>query len=218
MLCDCLLWFDFCRIETRSKYSRRRQFRHDADVDYINERNMKFNKKAARFYDPYTAEIKQNLERGTAIWVSSTALCSTTLLFLCVSSCTCITISLKPYSLLTLILLVWPMIILCAQSRRALPVERSTHAQNFKSKRIILNFKHVVELLFCVCRPFLYSLFIPTVQLDLSLCLKSLRCLLLQERKTQDAFTVSRIVGRTKTYELLFLACTVLLFRFFFSL
>ena len=55
------------RIETRSKYSRRRQFRHDADVDYINERNMKFNKKAARFYDQYTAEIKQNLERGTAI-------------------------------------------------------------------------------------------------------------------------------------------------------
>ena len=36
-------------------------------MDYINERNMKFNKKAARFYDKYTAEIKQNLERGTAV-------------------------------------------------------------------------------------------------------------------------------------------------------
>ena len=55
------------RIDKRSKYSRRREFQHDADVDYINERNMKFNRKTARFYDKYTAEIKQNLERGTAI-------------------------------------------------------------------------------------------------------------------------------------------------------
>ena len=55
------------RVEKRAKYSRRREFQHDADVDYINERNMKFNKKAARYYNPYTAEIKQNLERGTAI-------------------------------------------------------------------------------------------------------------------------------------------------------
>lgn len=29
---------------------------------------MKFNQKAARYYDKYTAEIKQNLERGTAVW------------------------------------------------------------------------------------------------------------------------------------------------------
>ena len=55
------------RIDKRSKYSRRREFQHDADVDYINERNMMFNRKTARFYDKYTAEIKQNLERGTAI-------------------------------------------------------------------------------------------------------------------------------------------------------
>ena len=39
----------------------------EEDIDYINERNMKFNQKLARFYDPFTAEIKQNLERGTAI-------------------------------------------------------------------------------------------------------------------------------------------------------
>lgn len=57
----------FPRIEKRSKFSRRRAFNEEADVDYINERNMKFNKKAARFYDKYTAEIKQNLERGTAV-------------------------------------------------------------------------------------------------------------------------------------------------------
>jgi pre-mRNA-splicing factor SYF2 len=55
------------RIEKRGKYSRRRQFFDDADIDYINERNMKFNQKAARYYDKYTAEIKQNLERGTAV-------------------------------------------------------------------------------------------------------------------------------------------------------
>ena len=55
------------RIDKRSKYSRRREFQHDTDVDYINERNMEFNRKTARFYDKYTAEIKQNLKRGTAI-------------------------------------------------------------------------------------------------------------------------------------------------------
>lgn len=55
------------QIEKRDKYSRRRRFDADADVDYINERNMKFNKKLERFYGNYTTEIKQNLERGTAV-------------------------------------------------------------------------------------------------------------------------------------------------------
>ncbi|XP_060781275.1 pre-mRNA-splicing factor syf2 [Neoarius graeffei] len=55
------------QIEKRSKFSRRRAYNADADVDYINERNAKFNKKAERFYGKYTAEIKQNLERGTAV-------------------------------------------------------------------------------------------------------------------------------------------------------
>ncbi|CAG2113881.1 unnamed protein product [Medioppia subpectinata] len=55
------------QIEKRSKYSRRRRFDDDADIDYINERNMKFNKKLDRFYGQYTQEIKQNLERGTAV-------------------------------------------------------------------------------------------------------------------------------------------------------
>ena len=60
----------FCfspRIEKRAKYSRRRTFDEEADVDYINERNAKFNQKLERFYGKYTAEIKQNLERGTAV-------------------------------------------------------------------------------------------------------------------------------------------------------
>ena len=59
--------FLFFRIQKREKYSRRRAHLDEEDIDYINERNMKFNQKLARFYDPFTAEIKQNLERGTAI-------------------------------------------------------------------------------------------------------------------------------------------------------
>lgn len=55
------------QIEKRAKYSRRRAHDEDADIDYINERNAKFNKKLERFYGTYTAEIKQNLERGTAV-------------------------------------------------------------------------------------------------------------------------------------------------------
>uniref|UniRef100_A0A8C5TSE4 Pre-mRNA-splicing factor SYF2 n=1 Tax=Malurus cyaneus samueli TaxID=2593467 RepID=A0A8C5TSE4_9PASS len=55
------------QIEKREKYSRRRPYNDDADIDYINERNAKFNQKAERFYGKYTAEIKQNLERGTAV-------------------------------------------------------------------------------------------------------------------------------------------------------
>lgn len=55
------------QIDKRNKYSRRRRFNDDEDIDYINERNMKFNKKLDRFYGKYTAEIKQNLERGTAV-------------------------------------------------------------------------------------------------------------------------------------------------------
>lgn len=55
------------QIEKREKYSRRRAHCDEADISYINERNMNFNKKLSRFYDQYTGEIRQNLERGTAI-------------------------------------------------------------------------------------------------------------------------------------------------------
>lgn len=58
---------DFSRDERRAKFSRRRAFDEDDDVTYINERNMHFNKKIARAYDKYTAEIKGNFERGTAL-------------------------------------------------------------------------------------------------------------------------------------------------------
>ncbi|KAE8745329.1 hypothetical protein FOCC_FOCC007877 [Frankliniella occidentalis] len=55
------------QVAKREKYSRRRMHNDDADIDYINERNMNFNKKLERFYGQHTAEIKQNLERGTAV-------------------------------------------------------------------------------------------------------------------------------------------------------
>jgi len=53
--------------EKREKFSRRRRHDPDADIDYINERNMKFNQKLERFYGEYTKDIKDNLERGTAV-------------------------------------------------------------------------------------------------------------------------------------------------------
>lgn len=54
------------RIAARSTFSRRRT-REDDDVTYINDRNMRFNKKVARAYDKYTSDIKASFERGTAL-------------------------------------------------------------------------------------------------------------------------------------------------------
>jgi hypothetical protein len=53
--------------ERRKNFSRRRAFDDDEDVTYINEANRNFVKKLARAYDPYTAEIAENIERGTAL-------------------------------------------------------------------------------------------------------------------------------------------------------
>ncbi|XP_050421899.1 pre-mRNA-splicing factor Syf2 [Adelges cooleyi] len=55
------------QIAKRQKFSRRRTHNDEADIDYINERNMKFNAKLERYYGEHTTQIKQNLERGTAI-------------------------------------------------------------------------------------------------------------------------------------------------------
>eukprot|EP01102_Stenamoeba_stenopodia_P000867 TRINITY_DN10808_c0_g1_i1.p1 TRINITY_DN10808_c0_g1~~TRINITY_DN10808_c0_g1_i1.p1 ORF type:complete len:237 (-),score=92.90 TRINITY_DN10808_c0_g1_i1:84-794(-) len=55
------------RAAKRAQYSRRRTHYEEADVDYINERNRKYNDKISRAFDKYTGEIKQNLERGTAV-------------------------------------------------------------------------------------------------------------------------------------------------------
>lgn len=53
--------------EKRKNFSRRRMHNDEADIDYINEKNARLNKKLDRYYGEYTKEIKQNLERGTAI-------------------------------------------------------------------------------------------------------------------------------------------------------
>lgn len=51
----------------RTKFSRRRTFYEERDVTYINRRNEVYNKKIERAFDPYTVEIRNNLERGTAL-------------------------------------------------------------------------------------------------------------------------------------------------------
>ena len=53
------------QVDKRRGYSRRRAEKAGSDVDFINERNMRFNRKIDRFYGRYTTEIKQNLERNT---------------------------------------------------------------------------------------------------------------------------------------------------------
>lgn len=55
------------QIAKRGQFSRRRMFVEDKDVDYVNERNRRFNEKLERNYSKYAAEIKRNLERGTAL-------------------------------------------------------------------------------------------------------------------------------------------------------
>lgn len=55
------------REERSKKFSRRRRHMQGEDVDFINERNRFFNKKLDRAFGKYTVEIKQNLERGTAL-------------------------------------------------------------------------------------------------------------------------------------------------------
>lgn len=55
------------RDEKRKSFSRRRRFHEDKDIDSINDRNEHFNKKIERAFGKYTLEIKNNLERGTAL-------------------------------------------------------------------------------------------------------------------------------------------------------
>lgn len=55
------------REEKRTAFSRRRKFHDDKDIDSINDRNEHFNKKIERAFGKYTLEIKNNLERGTAL-------------------------------------------------------------------------------------------------------------------------------------------------------
>ncbi|KAI1117132.1 SYF2 splicing factor-domain-containing protein [Nemania sp. NC0429] len=55
--------------ETRMRKRRERMAQNgdDGDVTYINEKNKQFNQKLSRFYNKYTAEIRDSFERGTRI-------------------------------------------------------------------------------------------------------------------------------------------------------
>ncbi|KAF8841812.1 mRNA splicing factor SYF2 [Paxillus ammoniavirescens] len=53
--------------DKKAKFSRKRLNEEEGDITYINERNRVFNKKIARYYDKYTAEIRASFERGTAL-------------------------------------------------------------------------------------------------------------------------------------------------------
>ncbi|XP_055693509.1 pre-mRNA-splicing factor Syf2-like [Lutzomyia longipalpis] len=55
------------QLDKKKNFSRRRTHNDDADIDYINEKNARFNRKLERFYGEHTVEIKKNLERGTAV-------------------------------------------------------------------------------------------------------------------------------------------------------
>lgn len=55
--------------EVRLKKRRDRGLDDDTggDVTYINKKNKQFNEKLARFYNKYTADIRESFERGTAL-------------------------------------------------------------------------------------------------------------------------------------------------------
>jgi len=55
------------QIQKRASYKRRRAHNDEDLVDSINKRSEKFNNKLKRFYGEYTEDIKNNLERGTAL-------------------------------------------------------------------------------------------------------------------------------------------------------
>lgn len=49
------------QVDTRNRFSRRRKYRLDKDIDSINERNASFNRKLSRVLDNYTKESQENL-------------------------------------------------------------------------------------------------------------------------------------------------------------
>ncbi|KAK4989795.1 Pre-mRNA-splicing factor SYF2 [Elasticomyces elasticus] len=53
-------------VRLKKRKARGRQ-QEDGDVTYINEKNKQFNQKLARFYNKYTADIRESFERGTAL-------------------------------------------------------------------------------------------------------------------------------------------------------
>ncbi|EMC93719.1 hypothetical protein BAUCODRAFT_74846 [Baudoinia panamericana UAMH 10762] len=54
-------------VRLKKRRARGKEDEGERDVTYINEKNKQFNLKLARFYDKYTADIRESFERGTAI-------------------------------------------------------------------------------------------------------------------------------------------------------
>ena len=55
------------QIEKRSKFSRRRKILEEDEINYINERNERYNKKLYRAFGKESKEVRNNLERRTAL-------------------------------------------------------------------------------------------------------------------------------------------------------
>eukprot|EP00055_Hartaetosiga_balthica_P004672 m.12635 g.12635 ORF g.12635 m.12635 type:complete len:246 (+) comp4029_c0_seq1:26-763(+) len=55
------------QLEKKKKWKKKRGIYGDGDVNYINEKNRQFNLKLERHYGKHTQEIKDSLERGTAL-------------------------------------------------------------------------------------------------------------------------------------------------------
>jgi cyclophilin family peptidyl-prolyl cis-trans isomerase len=53
--------------ERRKQFSHRRPFYEDLDVNFINERNRVYNAKLTRHFQQYSADMRANIERGTAL-------------------------------------------------------------------------------------------------------------------------------------------------------
>lgn len=51
----------------RKEFHRRRTFKEEKDITFINEENRKFNRQLEKHYGKATAAIKDALERGTAL-------------------------------------------------------------------------------------------------------------------------------------------------------
>ncbi|KAI0166448.1 SYF2-domain-containing protein [Xylariaceae sp. FL1272] len=54
-------------VRMRKRRERMAKDGEDGDISYINEKNKQFNMKLNRFYNKYTAEIRDSFERGTRI-------------------------------------------------------------------------------------------------------------------------------------------------------
>jgi pre-mRNA-splicing factor SYF2 len=54
-------------VRMKRRRDKGKQDDNGEDVTFINEKNKQFNQKLARFYNKYTADIRESFERGTAI-------------------------------------------------------------------------------------------------------------------------------------------------------